>query len=258
MIVQIFKYFNCEPFRIFFKDMKDVKIIETTPRDTLDIVKNIKPHICMIPITSICKICKYDYTVSNICIACRGPVRSVGIFYKEPINIEAIDKIYAIEESSVSIKIIDILFKRILNRSIDIENIKISKDNIEHVLNRRPTLLIGDMALEAYLKYYEIVDIGDVWYRIFKRPLIFSILIYRDYSNVRKVVEDIETMLRHKYWIDDIECRSSHYLSKTLPKDLIYTYFSRNLIYILDIDDIYESIIFELKLLNLNCCNLNI
>ena len=91
-----------------------------------------------------------------------------------------------------------------------------------------------------------------------KLPLIFSILIYRDHSNVRKVIEDIEIMLRHKYWIDDIECRSSHYLSKTLPKDLIYTYFSRNLIYILDIDDIYESIIFELKLLNLNCGNLNI
>jgi len=132
-----------------------------------------------------------DYQiVSDACIACRGPVRSVKLFSRvEPAKIRTL----ALDEGSrTSIALVQILLQeragarpKLLPLPIDLLPEKIDADAI---------LLIGDRAMrrpsEEFVAEW---DLGDIWCRWAELPFVFAMWVAR--SCLAKELEDFANLL---------------------------------------------------------------
>ncbi len=249
-LVLLLKYLNCEPIRIALKSLEDVEIISSIPSKIIQDVYKLKPDIVMTPITVIKSMEKLNYKISNICISSKGPVRSVGIFYRDNMPIENIDTIYATKESSVSIRIVKYIFRRLLDRDLSIVPVDIDNHNLDKFINSKPTLLIGDLALKASLKYVEVVDIGEEWFKIFKIPLVYAVLVFREgCKDCKKIIESLGPILQRDGFMREVIKKSSHPLINEIPRDVLFGYFKHNIKYILDYDLLLKCLDFEFKIL---------
>lgn len=248
------RYLNCEPIRIILKNIvSKLEFLNIEPSRTLDVLNYEKPEICMIPIAQLCEKILKNYEISEICIASRGPVRSVGIYYTHDIDLEDLDKIYSTKESATSIKILKHIFRIRFKKDIEIMRIDVNRSNLEDLINSKPIFLIGDLALEAYYKYKIILDVGEEWYELYNIPLIYAILIYRrDIEKVKSLIFLMKYLLEFSDKTKIIR-EVDHYLMKVLPYDLVEEYLTKNIIYTLERDLMLKVLNFEKKIIeNIN------
>ena len=123
-----------------------------------------------------------DYTiVSDACIACRGPVLSVKLFSRVPI--ERIESLALDEGSRTSVALVQILLQRRFALRPKLENLPIgaSLDDV----TADAVLLIGDRAIHSPAgPWNEVWDLGDQWCRWAELPFVFAMWVARKDSDL--------------------------------------------------------------------------
>jgi len=121
----------------------------------------------------------------DLSISSKGPVRSVLLFSKMPI--EALDgaSIGLTSESETSV----ILLKILLSRKYSFTNRYARVDAIDQTLSPEhdALLLIGDKALLAATQKRSgyIYDLGELWYEFTGRPFVFALWLLREDAFVK-------------------------------------------------------------------------
>ncbi len=246
------RYLNCEPIRIILKNtISNFKILDIEPSRTLEVLYEERPEICMIPVAQLSNEMLRDYEISDICIASRGPVKSVGVYYIHDVDIEDIYQIYSTKESATSIRILKHIFKMKFRRNIEVKHVDVNRSNLEKIIRRGPTFLIGDLALEAYYRYKIVIDIGEEWYELYNIPLIYAVLMYkRGVEKARSLIYLMKNILQNSNRskiIKDID----HYLANILPKDLIMEYLTKDITYVIERELMMKVIDFEKRILDM-------
>jgi len=109
--------------------------------------------------------------VSDACIACRGPVFSVKLFGRTPV--EKIKRLALDEGSRTSVALARILLKERHGLEPKLEPLPIG-DSLEDT-TADAVLLIGDRAMHAPPGEFEFVwDLGDEWCRWAELPFVFA------------------------------------------------------------------------------------
>jgi chorismate dehydratase len=126
---------------------------------------------------------KPDYEiVSDACIGCRGPVRSVKLLSR--VSVEHIRTLALDEGSRTSVALVRILLKerfglspKLLPFPIEASPASIGADAL---------LMIGDRAMHPPAgEYVETWDLGDVWCRWSELPFVFAMWVARKGSGFR-------------------------------------------------------------------------
>jgi chorismate dehydratase len=114
--------------------------------------------------------------VSDACIACRGPVFSVKLFSRGPI--ESIRKLALDEGSRTSVALLRILLHERFGVSPELEALPIGASLDE--TDADAVLLIGDRAIHSPAGRFEVVwDLGDEWCRWAELPFVFAMWVGR-------------------------------------------------------------------------------
>ncbi|MGD9719702.1 MAG: menaquinone biosynthetic enzyme MqnA/MqnD family protein [Pirellulales bacterium] len=118
-----------------------------------------------------------SYTiVSDACIACRGPVLSVKLFSRGPI--ESITTLALDEGSRTSVALARILLNERFHVSPQLEALPIGATLAD--TDADAVLLIGDRAIQSPPGKFEVVwDLGDEWCRWAELPFVFAMWVGR-------------------------------------------------------------------------------
>ena len=110
--------------------------------------------------------------VSDACIGCRGPVLSVKLFSRVPL--EAIKTLALDEGSRTSAALVQIMLLQQHGVRPDLYPLPIGSGLAD--ADSDAVLLIGDRAIRTPPGPYEPVwDLGEVWVRTFERPFVFAV-----------------------------------------------------------------------------------
>ena len=114
-----------------------------------------------------------DYTiVSDACIGCRGPVLSVKLFTKVPV--EEIKTLALDEGSRTSVALVQIMLAQLHDVYPQLESLPIGCGLQD--ADTDAVLLIGDRAIQAPPSAYQPVwDLGELWVNTFERPFVFAV-----------------------------------------------------------------------------------
>ena len=167
--------------------------------------------------------------VSDACVACDGPVRSVKLFGRVPVD--QIRTLALDEGSRTSAALVRILLKERFGLQPQLSRLPIGA-SLEDV-EVDAVMLIGDRAMLPMPGPYEFVwDLGDEWSRLTGLPFVFAMWIARsgiDLQNVAEVlsaardegVEQLDQIARceaPKLGLSQQECRA--YLRENLDFQL--------------------------------------
>ena len=162
-----------------------------------------------------------DYTiVSDACIGCRGPVLSVKLFSRAPV--ESIRTLALDEGSRTSAALARILLFERFGLRPSIEPLPITASLADSTADA--ALLIGDRAIHSPLGRFEVVwDLGDEWNRWAELPFVFAMWTARTGADLG----DIEQALAKSrdYGVsrlEEIAEREAPLLGLTRPQCLTY------------------------------------
>jgi chorismate dehydratase len=120
--------------------------------------------------------------VSDACIACRGPVRSVKLFSRVPL--EAIRTLALDEGSRTSVALVRILLRERFGLSPKLLPFPITA--APEAIDADALLIIGDRAMHPPRgPFVAEWDLGDVWCRWSELPFVFAMWVAAERSEVR-------------------------------------------------------------------------
>jgi chorismate dehydratase len=170
------QYLNARPLTFCLSQFAPrVQLIFDLPSRLSDALKAGELDVAMIP--SIEYFRHPGYTIiSDACIACRGPVRSVKLFSRVPaqhIRTLALD-----EGSRTSAALIRILLKEEFNLDPEISSLPIGANAEDYPADA--ILLIGDRGISFNHGQYDFVwDLGEHWMQWTGLPFVFAMWIAR-------------------------------------------------------------------------------
>ncbi len=122
--------------------------------------------------------------ISNACIACRGPVLSVKLFSRVPM--QEIRTLSLDEGSRTSAALVRILLKEKFDLSPQLEPLPIGASLAEAKTDA--VLLIGDRAIHSPVgRFAEVWDLGDQWCRWAELPFVFAMWVARAGVNSQEI-----------------------------------------------------------------------
>jgi chorismate dehydratase len=158
--------------------------------------------------------------VSNACIACRGPVLSVKLFGRKPV--EQIRTLALDEGSRTSIALVRILLNDRHGLSPRLEPLPVGASMEDTTADA--VLLIGDRAIHSPPGQFEFVwDLGDQWCRWAESPFVFAMWTARAGTELGGLEDALsearDAGLAH---LDEIAEREAPALGLTRPQCLSY------------------------------------
>lgn len=161
--------------------------------------------------------------VSDACIACRGPVLSVKLFSRVPLD--SIRSVALDEGSRTSVALVRILLKERFDLEPTLEPLPIGATLADTAADA--VLLIGDRAIHSPPgRYAAVWDLGDQWQRWSGLPFVFAMWVARagvdaaqlaDLSNRLTAARDLG--VAH---LEDIAEREAPLLGLTIPQCVSY------------------------------------
>ena len=127
--------------------------------------------------------------ISNAAIACRGPVWSVRLLSRVPI--EQIRTLALDVGSRTSAALVQVLLRRA--HGIAPQTIPLSLEQLPESVDADAVLLIGDRAMHpAAGVYHEIIDLGQWWNRVTGLPFVFAMWVARADVDVQRLEAILE------------------------------------------------------------------
>ncbi len=162
-----------------------------------------------------------SYTiVSNACIACRGPVLSVKLFSRGPI--ESIRTLALDEGSRTSVALTRILLYE--RHGLEPRTVPLPIDCSLEDTDADAVLLIGDRAIHSPAGRFDVVwDLGDEWCRWAELPFVFAMWVARGGVDLAgldtALAESRDAGLAH---LSEIAAREAAPLGLTRPQCVSY------------------------------------
>ena len=157
--VAIVSYLNTLPFIYGFKNHKvgkNFNLILATPRECADLFIDGKVDISLLPVGVLPSLSDYKI-ISNYCIGCDGPVRTVCLFYLN--SIDDVTEILLDSDSRTSVLLIQILMKKFYKRKIRFIPTVFGNSNFI-LKDHQGILAIGDKTFELE-KIYKKIDLHE-------------------------------------------------------------------------------------------------
>lgn len=125
-------------------------------------------------------------------ISSAGPVKSIILFSREPIERLNNKTVLVSSQSESSAALLKIILEKFLKMRSDLRTAVLSYELLSSV--SAPYLLIGDDAMKAVKKYTKLegsqslymYDLGEIWYKYTRLPFIFALWIVRNECFVEK------------------------------------------------------------------------
>ncbi len=108
--------------------------------------------------------------IPEICIASRGAVKSVSLFFKE--NISAIRKVALDSSSRTSVALLKIILQE--KYELEAEFVMMAPDLDEMLARADAALLIGDKALHYAAQNTHYLDLGEEWFDLTGLPFVYA------------------------------------------------------------------------------------
>lgn len=217
------EYLNALPFARALhavRDSLEFNILSGNPRECAEKLSQGIADIALLPVGALADFDQL-YPVSDFCIGCDGPVRTVCVFSHIPFSqISSISEDQESRSSNLLLHTLNEHFWKV-RQEIKIRPYDQESDG---------KLIIGDRAFEAEKSYAYKLDLGLEWKNLTGLPFAFAIWVSR-----KKLPRDVQAFMneRFKNFLD----RPDFY------KDLDYhdsgvadleTYFRKNISYVLD------------------------
>ncbi|MDZ4818953.1 MAG: menaquinone biosynthesis protein [Planctomycetota bacterium] len=164
-------YLNTKPLVYQFeKFAPHAELIFDLPSRLADRLASAELDVALIPSIEFFQDPSYSI-LSDVCIGCRGPVLSVKLFSRVPM--QAIRTLALDEGSRTSAALVQILLKQRFGLQPQLEALPIGA-TIDQT-NADAVLLIGDRAIHSPAgQFAEIWDLGDEWCRWSELPFVFA------------------------------------------------------------------------------------
>ncbi|MCX5718512.1 MAG: menaquinone biosynthesis protein [Nitrospirae bacterium] len=128
----------------------------------------------------------YYTIIEGHSISSKGPIRSIFLFSKRPIEELEGMTILTTSQSETSVGLLDIILKKFYKIACSLQPINGLSDLRSN--EKEAFLLIGDDALKAKKTIFDmyVYDLGDVWYKHTGLPFVFALWIARKDSHSEK------------------------------------------------------------------------
>ena len=213
-------YLNTKPLVYRFEELApEAELVLDVPSRLADDLATGRLDVALIPSIEFFRDSSYAI-VSDACIACRGPVLSVKLFARAPI--EKIRTLALDEGSRTSAVLVRILLEKRFDIRPQVE--PLPADAGLNDTQADAVLLIGDRAIQSPGgRFAAVWDLGDEWCRWAQLPFVFAMWVARadrDLGNVESALGHArDEGLAHLEAIAEAEAPS---LGLTRPECLAY------------------------------------
>jgi chorismate dehydratase len=164
-------YLNTKPFLygLLKSRLENIKLELNIPSRCAEMLATGEADLGLVPVAVIPSL-QNPHIISNYCIGCDGPVRTVCLFSEVPL--EKIERVYLDFHSRTSVKLTEILFAQHWGRWPQF--LPAQKGFEENIKGTTAGLIIGDRTIEYEKRFPYIYDLGEVWKKMTGLPFIFA------------------------------------------------------------------------------------
>ncbi len=148
----------------------DYDIVYGSPKECAEMLRKNQVDLALLPSIEYPKNSRYRI-VDKVAITSRGPVGSVLLFSKVPV--EEITSVALDKTSLTSVALLKILCRELYNISPDFVQMQ---PDVEKMLKKHDAaLVIGDIALHTVNNGYHVRDLGQDWTKMTGYPFVYAI-----------------------------------------------------------------------------------
>jgi chorismate dehydratase len=213
-------YLNTKPLICGFEALAPrAELVLDLPSRLADDLASGRLDVALIPSVEFFQDPRYTI-VSDACIACRGPVLSVKLFSRVPM--ESVRSVALDEGSRTSAALARILLHERYGLRPTVESLPITASLADATTDA--VLLIGDRAIHSPPGQFEVVwDLGDEWNRWAELPFVFAMWTARAGVDLQGVDEALrQARDRGVARLQEIADREAAPLGLTRPQCLSY------------------------------------
>ena len=219
-------YLNTLPFEYGLKQITskyNLKLLLDVPSKCAQYFKSGEVDLALVPVGVLPDLEEYEICL-DYCIACDGPVRTVGIFsHSSPSNWHTV---YLDEHSRTSRVLAQIILKEGYGLNPVFKNMRISK--MAALKEGEAVLMIGDKVFTEGDKYQVSIDLGAAWKELTGIPFVFALWVKR------KGIKMDDTILNQalSFGMQKIPVLiKAHAPTSILSEEEVDTYITQNLKY---------------------------
>ena len=204
---------------------ESIELIEDYPANLARALQDNTIDIGLVPVAVIPSLPK-SHIISDYCIGATGPVASVCIFSKVPM--EQIQTLYLDYQSKTSVNLARVLLINYWKKEIQL--LEAPTNFIGLIDGTAAAVIIGDRALDKYDSYTFRYDLAEAWIGYTGKPFVFATWVSNKQLDTDFIASFNEANALGLANIDTvIEQLSTDYNSYSLQ-----TYFTKNISYTLD------------------------
>jgi len=237
--VSAISYLNTAPLMWDFENppqrdelKRDFDVSYTLPSSCANALREGSADIGIIPIAAYATIPDL-VVIPNVAIAAYGPVRSILLVSKKPLD--QIQSVALDSSSRTSAALLRILFQYFYDRNPDFKE---AAPNLEKMLvHYDSALLIGDSALQVDRSGYHTWDLSEEWRRLTGKPFVFAFWAIRERSASAERLRNVARVFQRSRdnGLSQIPVLTQNWSARLgLPSESIREYLTQNIHYYLE------------------------
>ncbi|HLZ45833.1 MAG TPA: menaquinone biosynthesis protein [Gemmatimonadales bacterium] len=202
-------YINCAPVygaidRGSVELPEGDELVTGTPAELNDLLVAGELEVSVISAIEYARHAKELLLLADLAISCDGPVRSVAVFAKRPIQQLSNHTILLSASSRTSVALLELLCRELWRIKPRFAEARAEAQDLESLaaLPHEAVLVIGDAALKlaATGTYPHRYDLGEAWKRWTGKPFVFAVWASRRSADLGRVRKAHESLLASRAW----------------------------------------------------------
>jgi chorismate dehydratase len=225
-------FLNTVPLICGLDERKDVALLREVPSRLADRLYEGQVDVGMIPVIEYLRGVGGDI-VPGICIGAKGPVHSVKVFSKIPLQ-EA-ESIAVDRGSRSSVALLRILLAEMYGSQPDLHTVSPRAEDPFH--EHDTVLIIGDRAMKVDAREIHEYDLGAMWYELTHLPFVFAVWVLspaysRDEARERRaLLLDILKAAKARGFANLEQLAAEHSVSSGHDEKELIDYWSHSICY---------------------------
>ena len=204
---------------------ESIELMEDYPANLARALQENTIDIGLVPVAVIPKLAE-AHIISDYCIGATGPVASVCIFSKVPM--EQIQSLYLDYQSKTSVNLARVLLKNYWNKEILL--LEAPANFMDLIDGTTAAVIIGDRALDKFDSYPFRYDLAEAWINYSGKPFVFATWVSNKELDPSFIASFNEA---NALGLSNIETVIDQLTADQYAYDL-HTYFTKNISYTLD------------------------
>ena len=204
---------------------ESIELMEDYPANLATALQENAIDIGLVPVAVIPKLAE-AHIISDYCIGATGPVASVCIFSKVPM--EQIQSLYLDYQSKTSVNLATVLLKNYWNKEILL--LEAPANFMDLIDGTTAAVIIGDRALDKFDSYPFRYDLAEAWINYSGKPFVFATWVSNKELDPSFIASFNEA---NALGLSNIETVIDQLTADKYAYDL-HTYFTKNISYTLD------------------------